>query len=87
MWFCPSLEDYPSTFTRTGSLFKANEIKKTTTLGGLKEYFLTLWQLCNGITISLVHFTEELQRVVIKVYIWKTYHRSCVSGREPKAPS
>lgn len=27
----------------------------------LKENFLTLWQLCNGITISLVHFTEELQ--------------------------
>lgn len=53
-------------------------------VSSLKEInFLTLWQLCIGITIILVHFTEELQELS-KFTSGQTYHRNCVKHREPK---
>lgn len=52
----------------------------------LKENnFLTLWQLCTGITIILVRFTEELQEPSKFTSSGQTFHRDCVRGREPKA--
>lgn len=48
-------QDYPSISKRTSSLFKQRKsTKQPHWVVCLKENFLTLWQLCNGITIIVL---------------------------------